>query len=82
MCGITHIFIYKVLQSYIYLFIEPPKKLNKIDNTLQKEPLKQKKLDENSHTLVTPPQSPSTQNNVNPIFSNILLIYVYRNDKE
>ncbi|XP_029172333.1 PR domain zinc finger protein 5-like isoform X1 [Nylanderia fulva] len=50
---------------------EPPKKLNTIENVLekepqeelQKEPLKQKKLDEHSHTLVTPPQSPFTQDN-------------------
>lgn len=42
---------------------EPPRKLNKVESILQREPLKQKKLDEHSHTLVTPPQSPSMQDN-------------------
>jgi len=53
---------------YIYLFAEPPRKLNKVEKVLEKEPVKQKKLDEHSHTLVTPPQSPFTQDNVNPFF--------------
>ncbi|EFN62848.1 Zinc finger protein 425 [Camponotus floridanus] len=42
---------------------EPPRKLNKVEKVLEKEPAKQKKLDEHSHTLVTPPQSPFTQDN-------------------
>lgn len=68
---------------YIYLLTEPPRKLNKVENILQKEPqkepLKQKKLDEHSHTLVTPPQSPFMQDNVSQVFfSNILLICVYK----
>ncbi|XP_072759329.1 uncharacterized protein [Anoplolepis gracilipes] len=41
---------------------EPPKKLNKVEKEPQKES-KQKKLDEHSHTLVTPPQSPFMQDN-------------------
>lgn len=51
---------------HIYLFVESSKR--KAENISQTTPSKQKKLDEHSHTLVTPPQSPSMQDNVSLFF--------------
>jgi len=61
----------------MYLFTEPPIK-RKIEDlsqmTSEKTPLKQKKLDED--TLVTPPQSPFTQDNVNLFSLGHVLLYI------
>ncbi|XP_024889073.1 zinc finger protein draculin-like [Temnothorax curvispinosus] len=49
--------------------IKDAPKEQKAENVSQATPPKQRKLDEHSHALVTPPQSPSMQDNIEDLFS-------------
>lgn len=61
---------------YLFTVVPPVKrKVEDAQTTSEKSSIKQKKLDEN--TLVTPPQSPSAQDNVNIYFLLLVCYYIF-----